>query len=48
MTPEADLPPGFRLMRFDEVDSTSDEVRSLAEAGAEHGTVPTQSVEYNN
>lgn len=39
MTSEADLPPGFRLLRFDEVDSTSDEARKLAEAGAEHGTV---------
>lgn len=39
MTPEIRLPPGFRLMRFDDVSSTSDEAKTLAEAGAEHGLV---------
>ena len=33
------LPPAFRLMRFDDVGSTSDEAKQLAEAGAAHGTV---------
>ena len=33
------LPPCFRLMRYDEVESTSDEAKKLAEAGAEHGAL---------
>ena len=33
------LPPAFRLVALDEVDSTNDEARRLAEAGAEEGTL---------
>lgn len=39
MTPEIPLPPGFSLKRYDDVMSTSDEAKRLAEAGAEHGLV---------
>jgi BirA family biotin operon repressor/biotin-[acetyl-CoA-carboxylase] ligase len=33
------LPPFFRLLRFDRIDSTSDEAKRLAEAGAAEGTL---------
>ena len=39
MTLEADLPPVYRLVALDEVDSTNDEAKRLAEAGAENGTL---------
>lgn len=39
MTPETVLPPAYRLVRYDEVGSTSDEAKTLAESGAEHGVV---------
>ncbi len=39
MTLEAILPPSFHLMRYDEVESTSDEAKKLAEAGADHGAL---------
>ena len=39
MTIEADLAPAYRLLRYGDVDSTSDEARRLAEAGAEHGVL---------
>ncbi len=39
MTRQANLPPAYRLVVLDEVDSTNDEAKRLAEAGAEDGTV---------
>jgi BirA family biotin operon repressor/biotin-[acetyl-CoA-carboxylase] ligase len=36
---QADLPPVYELMVFDAVDSTNDEAKRRAEAGAEHGTL---------
>ena len=39
MTLEDELPAAYRLLRYDEIDSTSDEAKTLAEAGAEHGVV---------
>jgi len=36
-----DLPQGYGLIAFEEVGSTNDEARRLAEAGAAHGTVVT-------
>ncbi len=39
MTLETELPAAYRLLRYDEIDSTSDEAKKLAEAGAEHGVV---------
>ncbi len=39
MTLEGELPAAYRLLRYDEIDSTSDEAKKLAEAGAEHGVV---------
>lgn len=33
------LPPGYRLRRFDEVDNTSDEAKRQAAQGAPHGTI---------
>lgn len=39
MTLEANLPPAYRLVVFDEVDSTNDEAKRLAEAGAGDGTL---------
>lgn len=34
-----DLPPPFRVIRYDDIGSTSDEAKRLAEAGADHGTL---------
>lgn len=34
-----DLPPGYRLLALDDVDSTNDEARRLAAAGAASGTL---------
>ena len=39
MTRDVQLPPAFRLVVLDEVDSTNDEARRLAEGGAEEGTL---------
>ena len=39
MTGEVQLPAGYRLLRHGEVDSTSDQAKRLAEAGAAHGAV---------
>ncbi|MFP6730951.1 MAG: biotin--[acetyl-CoA-carboxylase] ligase [Alphaproteobacteria bacterium] len=36
---EIDLSPPFRVIRFDDIGSTSDEAKQLAEAGAAHGTL---------
>lgn len=36
---KADLPPAYELMVFDAVDSTNDEAKRRAEAGAKHGTL---------
>ncbi|MFQ5784022.1 MAG: biotin--[acetyl-CoA-carboxylase] ligase [Alphaproteobacteria bacterium] len=39
MSEDIRLPPAYRLVARDEVDSTNDEARRLAEAGAEDGTL---------
>lgn len=39
MTDEVRLPPAYRLVAFDSVDSTNEEAKRLARAGAEDGTV---------
>ena len=39
MTKDPRLPPAYRLVAFDEVGSTNDEAKRLAEAGAEDGTL---------
>ena len=39
VTRDVKLPPAFRLVVLDEVDSTNDEARRLAEGGAEEGTL---------
>lgn len=39
MTTPVALPPGYRLLRFGDIDSTSDEAKTLADAGAEHGVI---------
>ncbi len=39
MKSEPRLPPGFRLVALDEVDSTNDEAKRLVEQGAEEGTL---------
>lgn len=39
MTAAPELAPPFRLIAYDQIGSTNDEAKRLAEAGAEHGTV---------
>jgi BirA family biotin operon repressor/biotin-[acetyl-CoA-carboxylase] ligase len=39
VTRDVQLPPAFTLVALDEVDSTNDEARRLAEGGAEEGTL---------
>ncbi len=39
MTRDVQLPPASKLVALDEVDSTNDEARRLAEGGAEEGTL---------
>ena len=39
VTRDVQLPPAYRLVVLDEVDSTNDEARRLAEGGAEEGTL---------
>ncbi len=39
MTRDVQLPPAYKLVALDEVDSTNDEARRLAEEGAEEGTL---------
>ncbi len=39
MTLEADLPPAYELVVLDAVDSTNDEAKRRAEAGAKDGTL---------
>ena len=39
MTRDVQLPPVYKLVTLDEVDSTNDEARRLAEKGAEEGTL---------
>ena len=39
MTLEIELPPPYRVIRYGDIGSTSDEAKRLAEAGAEHGTL---------
>ncbi|MBF0560678.1 MAG: biotin--[acetyl-CoA-carboxylase] ligase [Alphaproteobacteria bacterium] len=39
------MPPGWRLVRFDTVDSTNEQARRLAVGGAEHGTVVVADVQ---
>jgi len=39
VTLHADLPPAYELVVLDAVDSTNDEAKRRAEAGAEHGTL---------
>ena len=39
MSEKPNLPPAYRLVVMDEVDSTNDEARRLAELGAEDGTL---------
>ncbi|MFN3075518.1 MAG: biotin--[acetyl-CoA-carboxylase] ligase [Alphaproteobacteria bacterium] len=42
---EAQVPSGWRLVRFDTVDSTNEQARRLIAGGAEHGTVVVADVQ---